>query len=163
MTDMTVCPVGKYCPASAQAPTDCPIGTYNAVTGATDDSYCLPCKSGQFCATTGLSAPTGDCSEGYYCIEGASSATPSADPDGKFGPCTTGNYCPTKTGAPIPCPPGTFRATTGAISEAQCTSCTAGKYCLSGGLSAVEGDCAEGFYCPEGTVVPTPTTSCAKG
>ena len=45
------CPSGYYCLADASSGTQnpCPAGTYNNVTEATDDSYCLQCPSGMYC------------------------------------------------------------------------------------------------------------------
>lgn len=39
-------------------------------------SECLPCPSGHFCGASGLAAPSGPCSPGYFCLEGVSSPTP---------------------------------------------------------------------------------------
>lgn len=39
-------------------------------------SECLSCPSGQFCGASGLTAPSGPCSPGYFCLEGVSSPIP---------------------------------------------------------------------------------------
>ena len=43
-----------------------------------------------YCETPGLSYPTGECSAGYLCVEGASIPGPN---DGVNGPCPMGHYC----------------------------------------------------------------------
>jgi hypothetical protein len=48
------CPAGSYCLAGMALP--CPSGMYNAVTGATNASWCLPCPAGTFSAQTGSSS-----------------------------------------------------------------------------------------------------------
>lgn len=42
---------------------------------ATTISTCIPCTAGSYCATIGLSAPTGPCGVGYYCPEGSTTST----------------------------------------------------------------------------------------
>lgn len=62
----TPCDPGYYCPAGTTSATQypCPAGTFYNLTMATSVSDCLPCPGGEFCATPGLSAPTGKCSPG---------------------------------------------------------------------------------------------------
>ncbi|GKT26470.1 conserved unknown protein, partial [Aduncisulcus paluster] len=62
-----LCPVGYYCPEGSITASSCPLGTYNSQTGRSSRWDCLPCSVGQYCATSGLESPTGDCSAGYYC------------------------------------------------------------------------------------------------
>lgn len=102
----------------------------------------IPCPMGQYCATTGLSIPTGLCTQGYYCSGASPSATQTI--------CPAGYYCPTGTGDPIPCPAGTFNSATGKFLLNDCISCTAGKYCGSAGLAVESGECPAGYYCPGG-------------
>lgn len=70
MTAPTDCPVGYFCPAgsSSYSGNPCPQGTYGIYTNYQVSSDCQPCTSGKYCATTGLSSPTGDCSAGHYCL-----------------------------------------------------------------------------------------------
>lgn len=64
------------------------------------------CPGGMYCQTAGLSAPTGNCSAGYYCILTATTLTPT---DGVTGDgCPAGYYCPQGSAAPTPCSPGTY-------------------------------------------------------
>jgi hypothetical protein len=66
----------------------------------------IPCTPGKYCGTTGLASETGDCTAGYYCKGGATSATPT---DGTTGnQCPTGHYCPAGSKAPTACPIGTY-------------------------------------------------------
>ena len=49
---------------------------------------CLPCSVGEYCGSEHLTAPTGDCSEGYFCRRYAESATP--DQGNDAGVCPQG-------------------------------------------------------------------------
>ncbi|XP_053396751.1 sushi, von Willebrand factor type A, EGF and pentraxin domain-containing protein 1-like isoform X2 [Mercenaria mercenaria] len=88
------CLAGYYCPTGSSLPTQvpCPPGTYRADTLGTSITDCHLCPCGKYCDMNALSSPTGDCNEGYYCIEGAESATPT---DGISGnSCSSGYICP---------------------------------------------------------------------
>jgi hypothetical protein len=119
-------PAGTFAPGETPASISCPIGTYQA---STTQGSCTTCDAGYYCPSIGMSTKT-DCPVGYYCPSG----------------CVD----------PIPCPPGTFRATTNAQSSSDCTFCTAGKYCATYGLSAVTGDCGAGFFCEIGSAYQYP-------
>uniref|UniRef100_A0A7S3JP84 Chitin-binding type-2 domain-containing protein n=1 Tax=Aureoumbra lagunensis TaxID=44058 RepID=A0A7S3JP84_9STRA len=73
LTSYEGCPQGYYCPEGISDYTKypCPYGTYGAQTLLQAASECTPCSAGQYCNGEGLSEPTGDCSAGYYCAEGA--------------------------------------------------------------------------------------------
>lgn len=60
------CPAGHYCPAGTNYSTEypCPEGTYRAYEGGMDVSDCLPCPCGKHCDNIGLTAPSGDCTQG---------------------------------------------------------------------------------------------------
>ncbi len=92
------------------------------------------------------------CNAGYFCKEGAVVGTPETDPTGgnRYGPCPAGYYCPIGTAEPIPCPAGTYSATTNLNAEGDCTPCTAGKYCPNEGQTAATLDCDAGYFCPAG-------------
>ena len=49
------------------------------------ESECSQCDGGQFCATPGLFAVSGDCDPGYYCSHGVDTATPSGAHTGTGG------------------------------------------------------------------------------
>lgn len=48
-----LCPVGYYCPQGTTSSTQypCPVGSYNPTTGAKDNTFCIPCPPGHFCAS----------------------------------------------------------------------------------------------------------------
>lgn len=157
MTEPIICPVGYYCEAGYESPVQCPVGTYNPVTGGTSiATHCLDCPPGRYCATKGLSAPSGDCNAGYFCLVSAETNKPSALDivASRWGKCRPGSYCPIGTAHPYPCPAGTFSDQEQLGAETDCTDCTAGSYCLTRNLTAVTGQCDEGFYCPAGQIEP---------
>lgn len=72
MNSTEPCPSGHYCPlGTSDNGTACPLGTYNPLPGQALSTACLPCPGGRFCGTIGLSAPTGNCTAGWLCVEGA--------------------------------------------------------------------------------------------
>jgi hypothetical protein len=161
MVTMTECTVGNYCPDGASGVTPCSAGTYNDRVKAESQADCKSCPPGKYC-NSGSSTPTGNCNAGYYCR--ASATTPSPSGSGtNYGVCPVGHYCPLATGDPFQCPPGTFNPNSGSTSDAACQTCTQGYYCSQPGLSAVEGPCPVGYYCPAGTDVKFPTTFCVAG
>lgn len=106
----------------------------------------VPCTPGKYCATSGLSAPTGDCSAGYYCKEKATTQTPT---DGTTGnKCPYGHYCPAGSSAPIACPIGTYLDETQKTQLSDCKACPTGKICRDLGLNTPSENCPEGYYCP---------------
>lgn len=141
------CTPGHYCPAGSILPTACPIGTYSPSNASVDVSACLQCPPGKYCATTGLSAPTGLCDAGYYCVNNATSATPTDGTKGDI--CPQGKMCPQGSVAPLPCPAGSFQ---NAQQKSSCSVCPAGYYCpdgVSGTINPII--CPQGYYCPENT------------
>ena len=62
-----LCPMGHYCPAGMRSVDDgrCPRGSYSNKTGLHSIEQCSTCPPGMYCSDTGLTAPTGICSEGY--------------------------------------------------------------------------------------------------
>ena len=80
------------------------------------------------------------------------------------GTCTEGHYCPANSSSPTPCPPSTYTNNTGNTAIADCLPCPVGMFCGEYGLTAPEGMCSAGFYCPGGQVTATPTeTQCPTG
>nr|XP_009672374.1 PREDICTED: zonadhesin-like [Struthio camelus australis] len=144
------CPLGHYCPEGTHVPVACPVGTLNNATGGTSPESCVPCYPGSFCASAGLSSPTGPCTEGFYCPADFSSFSPTAFL------CPKGHFCPLGAAHPMPCPAGEYQPTRG---SASCVPCRRGSYCQE----AVAGDpkrCPPHAYCPTGTQVPHP---CPEG
>ncbi|EDV28435.1 uncharacterized protein TRIADDRAFT_51343 [Trichoplax adhaerens] len=142
-SDANVCPVGKYCPTGSAEPINCPLGTFNALTGLTSDSECSLCTNGSYCSVPGLTGPNGQCSPGYYCDAGSNSSTANI--------CPKGYYCPLATVNPIPCPVGYFSNVEGLKHSGECTVCTAGMYCATLGATEPTGYCDPGYYCPPNT------------
>ena len=99
----------------------------------TASNQCLTCYEGQYCATTGLTAPTGACSPGYYCPSGQSTPNPNG--------CSAPLYCPSGVGAAIQCPTGYYQDTN---NQGYCKECPSGSYCNKGTIM----QCPLGFYCP---------------
>jgi hypothetical protein len=178
------CPKGSYCPTLAgsatgsASPTACPTGTYGNVFNLAAESDCKPCRPGYYCATTGLTAPSGECQPGFFCSQRAVEGSPPADyiaaatlaaapstttPDA--GPCPPGFYCPAATAWPLPCLAGTFSSASKATSSATCQACTVGSYCAyaegyalpwpsprtAAHQAAPTGPCDAGFFCPVGS------------
>ncbi|KAJ8280617.1 hypothetical protein GJAV_G00056950 [Gymnothorax javanicus] len=149
----SVCTEGFYCVEGSRAPEPCEEGTYSSRRALHNVSQCSPCGGGQYCSGVGRTAPTGDCREGFYCRERATSATPADGPSG--GLCPRGSYCPPSSAAPTPCPPGTFSNSTGLTGVQQCVSCPPGHYCSSSNSTSPTGVCFAGHYCAAGSVSPT--------
>ncbi len=124
------CPIGFYCPKGSPKP--------------------LICKPGQYCPHEALSEPIGNCSEGYYCLAGASSSKPTDKVTGDI--CPAGAYCPNGSQNYTLCPPGTYSNETGNRNVSNCLSCTEGYYCMGWGNKAPTAKCNAGFYCPVGQI-----------
>ena len=102
--EYTTCPSGFYCPNASYTPTACPLGTYSTEDGLGNSSDCTPCDEGYYCGTNALPAPTGQCSPGFWCTFGSTTAEPV---DQSFGGwCPVGHYCEIGTIQPEPCPAG---------------------------------------------------------
>lgn len=157
MTEPVNCKPGYYCPGGAAQP--CPPGTFNNRSGLSLDGACMDCVQGMYCSGYGNENPVGPCDEGFYCQGGAMSKAPNqSHPHYPLnGPCPRGQYCRAGTTSPTDCPIGTFRNSTGAKSQQDCSPCTPGHYCDTPGLKTTSGLCAEGWYCPKGQSVSTPS------
>ncbi|XP_053125640.1 multiple epidermal growth factor-like domains protein 6 isoform X2 [Hemicordylus capensis] len=139
------CAPGFYCPAnfSSFSPTAflCPKG-YFCQSGS---AYPAPCPTGKYQPNRG-SEYCLPCQAGYYCHEATI-----GDPQS----CPPHTYCPTGTLVPHPCPDGTFTPpeVTGLQEERECLPCPGGHYCRRGRM---EGKCAAGYFCQEGSSNATP-------
>ena len=69
----------------------------------------------------GLTAPVGDCDQGYYCPLGVAVSSPTEYP------CPIGLHCPTGSDRPQPCLPGTF---TNLTLQYECIECPDKFYCV---------------------------------
>ena len=101
-----------------------------------------------------MPGPYDECNSGYVCINGSKLANP-LDDDGN-DICPAGYFCPRGTSNPIPCSPGTFRNTTGGQSPLDCFPCLEQFYCQDHSLTAPNGICQEGYFCPPGQNSSTP-------
>ncbi|KAG9482440.1 hypothetical protein GDO78_011238 [Eleutherodactylus coqui] len=152
------CPKGYFCPPGTQFGTQhgCPEGTYGPRRGLSSITDCALCPPGRFCKGSGQATPTGNCSSGYWCKEGATDEHPQDGLSGDICPpghyCPEGFYCPQGTALDWrPCRPGTYSSELGLENSAGCRVCDGGKYCMSPNSSGVTGDCAEGYYCTAGS------------
>ena len=128
------CPVGHFCPEGTSTPQSCPPGMY--------------------CDRETLSVPSGNCREGYYCLQGAIQPDPIDNITGNI--CPRGYYCPAGTSFPFECEPGTYSDIEGLGDISDCFLCTAGHYCEGFGLTEPTGVCDAGYYCLSGQSIPTP-------
>ena len=96
------------------------------------------------------------CEDGYFCIVGSSKTRPANDDiePKRYGLCPAGYYClQSESPVQIKCPLGTYRDRTKAKGTDECLPCKDGNYCDRPGLDTKPTDeCAEGFYCPEGSL-----------
>ena len=140
-----LCPPGRYCPEGSSEGKNCSVGTYNPSSGQAANSACLDCLGGYYCASEGLSTPTGSCAAGYYCQSGASTPTPS---DSTGGVCPVGMYCPLHSPLPMSCLAGTYNDV---MMQAACKICPAGFFCIANSTTYLSQPCPSGYYCPNGT------------
>ncbi|XP_077105722.1 uncharacterized protein LOC143764221 isoform X2 [Ranitomeya variabilis] len=158
-----ICPQGYFCPLGTQFGTQhsCPEGSYGPRRGLSSIGDCLLCPPGKFCKGSGQAAPTGNCSSGYWCKEGAADEYPQ---DGLSGDiCPPGHYCPEGTRSPQPCPAGTWTDAEGLGNRHDCRPCPGGTFCNSSGLSIPSGLCAPGYYCSGGAEISTPVDGLSGG
>ncbi|XP_051895659.1 neurogenic locus notch homolog protein 4-like [Pristis pectinata] len=148
------CLPGSFCPNGSITAQPCPKGTFSEKLGLTEASHCQACTPGQYCDEMGITAVSGPCRAGFFCLEGSKSPAPIAATFGDI--CPSGHYCPKAAALPIPCPPGTFRSTTGGTSEEDCTLCPSGFYCMELGKDSAGDFCDPGFYCKKGAKTATP-------
>jgi hypothetical protein len=158
----SLCPQGSYCVVGVDTPEPCKPGTFGNSTGVRRPEDCTPCPPGSYCETMGLTAPTGLCAEGYFCLAGSASRAPvdplnptvaSVTPIG--GICPPGGYCPQGSAKPEACPAGTFSNVTGAANVTVCLPCTPGSFCQGTSNPFPSGPCLAGYYCSGGASANT--------
>lgn len=146
----TYCPVGTYCPNEATSDVEiqfqkCPAGVYcmRQLTGVSDvdpsdDSVTI--VTGRFGLDVYPNLRDHYCTEGYYCIYGATEMSP--------------------------CPKGTYNPVRGRKVELECKRVESGSYVSTTGAALPSGICDPGYYCPEGSVsskqVPCPAGTFRK-
>jgi hypothetical protein len=95
----------------------------------------------------GLSAPTGTCSPGFYCILGSVFYKPYDFSSGRI--CAQGHYC--VTGLEFDCPGGRYSPVEGL---SLCYDCPPGFYCDKAAGTITPEECTTGSYCPGKTTDP---------
>ncbi len=139
-----LCEPGYYCPGGTSTPTlKKPAAGYHDIAGQGDQ---IPCWPSTYSPSEGQNSCT-QCVAGGYCPSSAL-ASPIA--------CPAGSFCPTGSVQPLYCHEGTYRATTGAAVDTDCTTCPGGEYCRNIGATAYSGPCDAGFYCTEGAFHSSP-------
>jgi len=141
-----ICPPGSYCPERSVSPVRCPIGTFSESEQLGDVTQCTPCLPGHYCASNGLTKPSGLCEAGYYCLIGSPVRFPTND-SSYGGLCSAGHFCEEGSGFPEACPLGTYNANKKGQSTDDCKPCEAGYFCGERGLTAPSGPCDAGYYC----------------
>lgn len=137
----TLCPPGYYCPEGTtgypEVDLECPTGHYCLQMTSTKFEY--PCPDGTYSTTRGLHREDQCfvCPPGKYCSGG----------DGLGGTvCPGGHFCPQNSGAPLPCPGGTYNEQSGSEDISYCSMCPAGFFCPSGTSHPLP--CSAGTYNP---------------
>ncbi len=148
------CWQGTYCKEGTGYPNPCPKGTYGDRDQLPSMADCTICPPGEFCASSGLNASSGDCLAGFFCNNGSWEANPVGQVYGDE--CPGGHYCPAHSYEPTPCPAGTYQPSTRRTDISACLDCEPGKFCNDTGLTAVSGDCDPRFYCSLGASSPAP-------
>ncbi|KAF0699237.1 Aste57867_10202 [Aphanomyces stellatus] len=134
----TVCDVGYYCVRGIRYA--CPAGTFGQMTGLSSKQCSGLCPPGSYCPLA--SALPTPCPAGVYgATQGLTTANCSA-------PCPIANYCLQATITPEPCPAGLWGNATGLTTKQCSLTCTTSTCTLP--------LCPAGYFCPLGTVAPTP-------
>ncbi|KAF8822661.1 GCC2 and GCC3 domain-containing protein, partial [Cardiosporidium cionae] len=144
------CPAGHYCPEGTEWPIPCPLGTFSNTISAISASTCSLCTFGMFCNTTGLTKPSGMCSEGFFCPNGSVSPMP----HGSI--CTAGSFCPEGSSSMTSCPKGTVSDRKG---MAICKACLPGFECESNSTGTSSLPCPIGSFCLDGKSIQCPLGS----
>jgi hypothetical protein len=119
-----VCPAGFYCPLRTGAP--------------------IPCSDGFYMNTTRASSCT-ICPAGYVCQAIRSTST--------YFDCPIGYYCPVGTGTnPIACPVGRYGSRINLMALDDCLACPPSMFCSQTALTAPNGNCTAGYFCPQGSM-----------
>merc|ERR1711871_1305911 len=150
MSEAEPCPAGSFCSESTFKPVPCPLSTFSSSAMLQNVSECTFCTPGSYCASSGLTEPTGLCDNGYYCPGADVSRNPS------IRRCPPGSYCPIGSAGPVACPLGRWSTASQLSDMLECTPCVAGSYCGDSGLTAPSGLCRKGYYCTGGAVSATP-------
>ncbi|KAJ9462455.1 Myosin heavy chain, partial [Diplonema papillatum] len=158
MQQYLLCPAGSFCPAGSIIPESCPAGTYQPLQQQQNLTDCQFCSIGRYCELVNSSAPTGECTAGYYCLTACITSTCSAystlvsgAQEDFGGECPYGHYCGEGTGHPFACPAGTYKDEK--LGKVECDPCPEGNWCDPTDYQSTYDPqpCYTGHYCPEGT------------
>jgi hypothetical protein len=120
-----------------ETPVPCPLGTYNDLTGKAASGDCKACKAGRYwdvVGITGAMVEQKQCKQGFWCIGGSQTPTPT---DGTLGKkWEPGYYCEEGTAAQTQWPAGSYEPREGSFSSSWQT-------------------CPAGYFCPLGATTPT--------
>lgn len=138
-----ICPAGSYCPQGTSVEIPCPLGSFRATDGATqewetdengvqigDGNGCYRCTGGEQCNARGLTALTGNiiiCNAGFWCPDATTS-----------NPCDPGYFCVANVKEQTMCIEGEYQP------NAQSS------YCLK---------CPQGYYCPRDSTLDIDETT----
>jgi hypothetical protein len=138
--------VGYYSDTTLGTDTNhpCPPGSFQNSEGS---SLCISCPRGYFCDTAAIYSLSGhECEEGYVCLGGSASSTPTDDVTGKQ--CPQYYHCPQATAIEVPCENGKYAPNVG---MADCIVCEDGHFCnYDGVLSVAPTPCSTDNVCVEG-------------
>ena len=151
----TDCPNGSFCPTGTPSPVQCPKGTYQPHRRKIRVEDCVACDAGKFCDNTGLSAVSGSCQKGFYCIANSTRKNPLDGLTGNI--CPVGSFCVEGSSVPQICFNGTYVNHTGRNKTAmsflsnvvQCIKKGCGKHCfakLRGNLYMVQITVEDGHF-----------------
>eukprot|EP01029_Cantina_marsupialis_P013730 TRINITY_DN303_c0_g1_i2.p1 TRINITY_DN303_c0_g1~~TRINITY_DN303_c0_g1_i2.p1 ORF type:complete len:805 (-),score=180.21 TRINITY_DN303_c0_g1_i2:1071-3212(-) len=162
------CEAGYFCVDGDRY--QCPPGHYGSTTKLVDHTCSGYCDAGFLCDWASTSPQQQDCSLGAdeFCPEGSAIARSvqvgwftnedvSITQRSSEESCLKGHYC--VNGLRIICPAGNYGSTTG-LSTSLCSGqCASGFYCPEGSISSEEVECGgSSVYCPLQSRVPTPVT-----
>lgn len=136
------CEQGTFCIQGSSIPIKCPKGMYGSAKQLTSLNDCTFCTPGQYCDSTGLLQPAGNCRAGYFCSNASEEAAPVGKAYGDI--CPVGHYCPEQSYASTACAAGTYQPFTGRTNVTACLACDPGSYCNATGQAQVTGDCLAG-------------------
>ncbi|CEM36103.1 unnamed protein product [Vitrella brassicaformis CCMP3155] len=150
-----ICPAGYSCTNGNF--TDCLEGEYSSE----GKNACTPCPKGHYCdatATTEVQMLANECPAGFFCAEDGIDTVPAQTPVDRR--CTRGHYCPRGSIDPTPCPAGTYNDDYQKEALSDCKAMPAGRYSQAATIASNEGspktgECAAGYFCPEGSFSST--------
>jgi hypothetical protein len=144
----TACIAGKFGPLGSTTLlgatcSSCPAGTFTSASGS---GLCIPCVPGTYSTSIDSITCAGTpCTTGFFGPEGQTSSLTATCTSCAAGTYGSGLSC-------LPCPAGSYSASTGATSSIACQPCAGSTYSLGGAAS-----CAS---CPSGMTFVSSTSGC---